>query len=209
MKKFVSLALSGFGVLFSIHAGAQTYAEEALIFSRINPGGSARIQAMGGSQVALGGDYSSAFSNPAGLGFFNRSEATFSMGTNFNNSTSSYLGNSTNDSKSNFNIPGFSVVFHNDKNKGKLVSGNFALSFTRTNNFNQNFTYQGTNPHNSLIDYFVDQSNGSTPDQFYENGYSYYTLQKLAFNNYLIGPMSEINKGGDSSLYHTYADQIP
>ena len=209
MKKIISLALSVFGVFFSINSFGQTYAEEALLFSRISPGGSARIQAMGGSQVALGGDYSSAFSNPAGLGFFNRSEATFSMGTNFYNSTSSYLGNSTNDSKSNFNIPGFSVVFHNDKNKGKLVSGNFALSFTRTNNFNQNFTYQGTNPHNSLIDYFIEQSNGSTPDQFYQGGYSYYTLQRLAFNNYLIGPMSEINKGGDSSQYHTYADQIP
>ena len=62
MKKIVSLALSGFSVLISISASAQTYAEEALLFSRINPGGSARIQAMGGSQVALGGDYSAAFS---------------------------------------------------------------------------------------------------------------------------------------------------
>jgi hypothetical protein len=209
MKKIVSLALSGCSMLFSTAAMAQTYAEEALIFSRINPGGSARIQAMGGSQVALGGDYSSAFSNPAGLGFFNRSEATFSLGTNFYNSTSSYLGTSTSDSKSNFNIPGFSIVFHNDKNKGKLVSGNFAISLSRTNNFNQNFTYQGTNPHNSLIDYFIEQSNGSTPDQFYQNGNSYYNLTRLAFNNYLIGPMSEINKGGDSSQYHTYANQIP
>jgi len=209
MKKIVSLALSGFGVFISISALAQTYAEEALLFSRISPGGSARIQAMGGSQVALGGDYSSAFSNPAGLGFFNRSEATLSLGMNYFNSTTSYLGNSTGDSKSNFNIPGFSVVFHNDKNKGKLVSGNFALSLTRTNNFNQNFTYQGTNPNNSLIDYFIEQSNGATPDQFYQNGSSYYTLQRLAFNNYLIGPMSEINKGGDSSQYHTYANQIP
>src|SRR5258705_9699594 len=178
MKKIISLALSGFSVFISISAIAQTYAEKALRFSRINPCCSARIQAMGGSQVALGGDYSSAFSNPAGLGFFNRSEATFSMGTNFFNATSSYLGNTTSDSKSNFNIPGFSVVFHNDKNKGKLVSGNFAISFTRTNNFNQNFTYQGTNPHNSLIDYFVEQSNGSTPGQFYPGGDSYYTLQR-------------------------------
>src|SRR5258706_15035 len=194
MKKIVSLALGGFFALASINAVAQTYAEEALIFSRVNPGGSARIQAMGGSQVALGGDYSSAFSNPAGLGFFNRSEATFSMGTNCMNATSSYLGNTTSDSKSNFNIPGFSIVFHNDKNKGKLVSGNFAISLTRTNNFNQNFTYQGTNPHNSLIDYFVEQSSGDPkhpydpnyyPSQFNQNGYSYYTLQRLAFNNYL------------------------
>src|SRR6267142_6077769 len=107
MRKIIGLGLGGFCMLASFSSFGQTYAEEALIFSRINPGGSARIQAMGGSQVALGGDYSSAFSNPAGLGFFNRSEATFSMGTNFYNSKSGYLGNSTSDSKSNFNVPGF------------------------------------------------------------------------------------------------------
>lgn len=218
MKKIIGLALSGFCMFFSRSTLAQTYAEEALIFGRINPGGSARIQAMGGSQVALGGDYSSSFSNPAGLGFFNKSEATLSLGTNFYNSTTSYLGTSTSDSRSNFNIPGFSIVFHNDKNKGKLVSGNFAISLSRTNNFNQNFTYQGTNPHNSLIDYFVDQSNGDPnhpndpnyyPSQFYQDGYSFNSLSRLAFNNYLIGPMSEIIQGGDSSQYHTYANQIP
>src|SRR6267154_649766 len=207
MRKFVSLALSGFSVFFSINAEAQTYAEEALLFSRINPGGSARIQAMGGSQVALGGDYSSAFSNPAGLGFFNRSEATFSMGTNFFNSTTSYLGNSTSDSKSNFNIPGFSLVLHNDKNKGKLVSGNFALSFTRTNNFNQNFTYQtapGTNAPNSLIDYFIEQSNGADPSQFDNGGYSFYTLSRLGFDNFLFGPNSDGILNASDSAYGSY-----
>jgi len=38
MKKIISLALSGFGLFISISALAQTYAEEALLFSRINPG---------------------------------------------------------------------------------------------------------------------------------------------------------------------------
>lgn len=226
MKKIISLALSGFGVFISMSSVAQTYAEEALLFSRISPGGSARVQAMGGSQVALGGDYSSAFSNPAGLGFFNRSEATFSMGMNFYNSSSSFFTgpqqnppvpeSTTNDSKSNFNIPGFSVVFHNDKNTGKLVSGNFALSFSRTNNFNQNFTYHGFNQDNSLIDYFIEQSNGDHPkdpnyypSQFQEGGAAYYTLPALGYQNYLFGPMSEINKGGDSSQYHTYFGAIP
>ncbi len=209
MRKIFSLALSGLCLCLSIATWGQSYSEEALIFSRINPGGSARIQAMGGSQVALGGDYSSAFSNPAGLGFFNRSEATLSLGTNFYNSKSSYLGNSTNDSKSNFNIPGFSIVFHSDKNKGKLVSGNFAISFVRTNNFNQNFAYQGTNSNNSLIDYFVSQSNGATPGQFSQTGNAYYSLSRLAYNNYLIGPVSEVIPNGDSTQYHTYANQIP
>jgi hypothetical protein len=158
--------------------------------------------------VALGGDYSAAFSNPAGLGFFNRSEATLSLGANFYNSSSSYFGTTSKDSQGNFNIPGFSVVLHSDKNNGKLISGNFAISLTRTNNFNQNFTYSGTNPNNSLIDYFVQQSNGNYPNDLI-NGNSYYSLQRLAFNTYLIGPQNEVLPHADSSVWHTYANQIP
>ncbi|MGC4022534.1 MAG: hypothetical protein QM734_11615 [Cyclobacteriaceae bacterium] len=214
MKKNVGLMLSGILVLISLRTFAQTYAEESLIFSRFNSGGSARVQAMGGAQVALGGDYSTAFSNPAGLGFFNKSEATISLGTNFYNSSSSYLGTTTSDSKGNFNLNGASLVLHNDLNKGKLISGNFAISVTRTNNFNQNVTYQGTNS-NSMIDYFIAHSSSPQgdsydqsyyPSQFQSGGYLYYTLPMLGFNNYLFGPLSETNAGGDSSKYHTYAN---
>ncbi|MBI1770226.1 MAG: hypothetical protein HY015_04145 [Bacteroidetes bacterium] len=207
MKKNVGLGLSGIFMFFSIGTIAQSYADEALIFGRTNTGGSARIQGMGGAQVALGGDYSAAFSNPAGLGFFNRSEATLSLGQNFYKSSADYFGANSKDSRANFNVPGFSVVFHSDKNDGKLISGNFAISLTRTNNFNQNFTYQtdqNGNPYNSLIDYFLQQSYGSYPKDFYNNGNSYYSLQRLAYNSYLIGPQNEILPKADSSIWHTY-----
>ena len=74
MKKIAGILLLGYVLLNSSEGNAQSYAESALLFSRTNPGGSARIQALGGTQVSLGGDYSSAFSNPAGLGMYNKSE---------------------------------------------------------------------------------------------------------------------------------------
>jgi hypothetical protein len=208
MKRKIGLGLGGILVLLSISVFSQSYADETLILGRINSTGSARIQAMGGAQVALGGDYSTAFSNPAGLGFFNRSEATLSLGQNFYNSSAQYLATTTKDSRSNLNVPGFSIVLHSDKNTGNIVSGNFAISLTRTNNFNQNFTYGGQNPNNSLIDYFVQQSNGTYPNDL-NYGNSYYTLQRLAYNTYLIGPQNEVSKNADSSIWHTYADQVP
>src|ERR1051325_9324117 len=119
MKKNVGLGLSGLFVFVSMCAKAQSYADEALIFSRINSTGSARIQSMGGAQVALGGDYSTAYSNPAGLGFYNKSEATFSFGQNFYKSSADYFGATSKDSRGNFNVPGFSVVLHSEKNDGK------------------------------------------------------------------------------------------
>jgi hypothetical protein len=214
MRKTFSVALGGLCVLFSLDVLAQGYPEEALIFSQTNPGGSARVQSMGGAQVALGGDYSSAFSNPAGLGFFNKSEVTFSLGTNFYNSSSSYLGTNTSDSKSNFNVPGFSIVLHSKRTKGKLVSGNFAITFNRINNFNQNITYQGVNNSNSLIDYFIAQSNsfGQPPSQLFDPNSSssaYYTLPWLGYNNYLFGPNSEVVPNGDSTQYGTYVNKTP
>ena len=72
-------ALSGMLCLLASSSFAQSYVESALLFSRTVPGGSARIQGMGGSQIALGGDFSSNLSNPAGLGMYNRSEVTFTL----------------------------------------------------------------------------------------------------------------------------------
>ena len=159
MKKFAGLVLVGYVLFNSFTAEAQTYAESALTFSRVRPGGSARIQALGGTQVSLGGDYSSAYSNPAGLGMYNRSEFTFTPGYNFANTSSDYLGVSTGSMQSKLIIPGLSFVFHSDKNKGALISGTFGITFNRINDFNRTFEYDGKNTDSSIIDYFVGDAN--------------------------------------------------
>src|SRR4026208_296745 len=100
MKKIAGLVLVGYVLFNSFTAEAQSYAESALIFGRIRPGGSARIQALGGTQVSLGGDYSSAYSNPAGLGMYNRSEVTLTPAYNIAQVSSDYLGNTTGTSQS-------------------------------------------------------------------------------------------------------------
>jgi hypothetical protein len=191
-RKIFGLVLSGI-VLFSFsEALAQNYAETALLFSRTRPGGSARIQALGGSQTALGGDYSSAASNPAGLGMFNRSEFTFSAGLGFHNMSSYYLDNSMSTSKTSLNIPGLSLVWHMPKESGSFLGGSFAISVARTNDFNRETIYSAFNDQSSIIDYFIDQANGSTTTQFDEGGAEYNTPTGLAYFNYLIGAKSII-----------------
>ena len=61
-----------------IDPNAFGFYNEALRFSQRSFGGTARIIGLGGAQVSLGGDISSALSNPAGLGFYNKSEVVFS-----------------------------------------------------------------------------------------------------------------------------------
>ncbi|MBK7650159.1 MAG: hypothetical protein IPJ20_04560 [Flammeovirgaceae bacterium] len=113
MKNWSNL-LIGIIMLSPLMAGAQSFSETALLFSRTTPGGSARVLGMGSAQVSLGGDYSSAYSNPAGLGMFNRSEFAFSFGYNSARSQASYLNNTTSETKNNFHVPGFGLVFHKD-----------------------------------------------------------------------------------------------
>lgn len=187
MKKNLALMATGILLLFYFSIQAQSTVETALLFGRTRPGGSSRIQAMGGAQVSLGGDYSSAFSNPAGLGMFNRSEYSISPGMNFSNTKSSYLGNATNDSRSNFFIPGLSAVFHREsQNEGSFLGGSFAFSFNHTNNFNSNFNYQGVNSNNSIVDYFIADAFPSYPSDLLPGGNYSNNPTGLAYTTFLI-----------------------
>lgn len=205
MQKFFRISLAVIVVLNFSVAQAQDYAESALAFSRSRPTGSARILGLGGSQTALGGDYSSALSNPAGLGFYNRGEFTFSLGLTDHQSATSYYGVDTDDNRSVFNIPGFSYVWNFPNNKESFVGGSLGVSFSRTQDFNRATTYRGSNQNKSIIDYFIEQSNGFTTEQFEEGGYHYNSPTGLAYHNYLIGPLSSIDPEAPDDLYFTDA----
>jgi len=184
---------------------AQSYVESALTFSRTVPGGSARVQGMASSQTALGGDYSSAYSNPAGLGMFNRSEFTFSPAFSGYNTSATYLDNKDESSTSRLIIPGISGVFHmpiQNQNSG-FVSGSFGISLTRTNDFNQSTYFHGRNSQTSIIDSFLDNAWGATTAQFDEGAYNYDTPTGLAYYNYLIGPTTipDPTNGSDTEYF--------
>jgi hypothetical protein len=185
--KIMGKVLAGIAMLLPGLVMAQSFTETALMFSRVKPAGSARIMSMGGVQTSLGGDYSSALSNPAGLGMFNRSEFTISPGFYGANVNSEYLGNKSSDSKTNLHIPGFSLVFQTEQDGRKgFLSGTFAVSYNRINNFNENFSYGGDNPNNSIIDYFIEQAFGFPDTEFNTNGALNNTITWLGFQNYLI-----------------------
>ena len=210
MKTLQGLLLGGILLLLSQQTIAQSFTETALLFSRTQPGGSARIQGMGGAQVAIGGDYSSGYSNPAGLGMFNRSEFAFTPAYNLSNVSADYLSQNSKTSKSTITIPGLNISFHNDDLKLKaLQSGTFSISYTRINDFNRNMIYSGTNKDNSIIDYFIEDATGGTPDQFESGGALFNTPTELAYNNYLIGEKTILDPGNSNTEYFTDVAGIP
>ena len=151
------LCLTGLDVL--AQDGPFGYFNDALRFSTTSPGGTARIKAIGGAQVSLGGDASLAGSNPAGLGFFNRSTFTFTPAMNFYNAESDFLDESNSSFRTRFNLPQIGVVLNRTKPSTSSTGfrgGSFAITIGRTNDFNNQVEYVGFNNQNSIIDSFIE-----------------------------------------------------
>jgi hypothetical protein len=202
-KKF-GVALVVILLSASSAALAQGYVESALLFGRTKPYGSARIQGLGGAQIALGGDYSSSLSNPAGLGMFNKSEVTLSTGLSFYKTNSTYKGTSLDESTSRINIPGISFVYHIPNERSTdFISGALAISLSRVNDFNRSVTYEGRNNQSSIIDSFIDNAWGNTITQF--DTYNFNTPTGLAYYSYLIGPKSITDPSEPDDEYFTDA----
>lgn len=178
----IIIGLLSFCLNFS--AQGQGYLDLAQQFSQREITGSARMQGMGGVSSSLGGDITSTLKNPAGLGFFNRSELSFSPSLGFHNTDSKYLGKNTDDFKSNFNFGHLGVVLNNTKinTDGAWRGGSFGISMNRINDFHSQIRYSGRNSANdfvgaSLLGAYYNSNNNIS----FSNIYS-----ELAFETYLI-----------------------
>ncbi|MEH0157556.1 hypothetical protein V6R21_25855 [Limibacter armeniacum] len=138
------------------------YYLDALRYSRTSITGSARMQSMGGVGVALGGDISNAFTNPAGLGFNRKSEYHFAPSLYFANTDASGNGVSGSESQTKFNFPLLGVIFSKAKGGPQTwKGGSFAIAYTRLNDFNGKTFYEGDGTNQtSMVDYFNETAQG-------------------------------------------------
>ncbi|NSL87828.1 OmpP1/FadL family transporter [Chitinophaga solisilvae] len=163
------------GIFLSVSAIAQS-SNDALLYSPNQPFGTARNQALGGAGVGLGGDYSAAHSNPAGIGMFKTGEFFISAGVGITNNNSNYLGNNRLDNKgnkTNFQMPSIGVIFASNKGSGSNSWNNvtFSLGYTRLANYNNKIAVAGYNNFSSYSDIWVDQMWGIQDSVAYENDY--------------------------------------
>ncbi len=186
-------ALTGVAIVAAsqVSYAQSVFSSDAFRFSQTQTGATSRIKAIGGASTAVGGDLSSVSGNPAGIGFFTKSE--FSVTPEFNNSQvkSSYFGTDNYSGNNHLNLNNVSAVFYNrlstprgqDKTKGWL-SFNLGASYNRTNNFYRNERYSGINPTGSISDYYLQED--LREYQTYGNSASG-TLQDWANQQKLIG----------------------
>ena len=197
MEKWFKLILLSIGGVFIISSSlAQvTPATLGLLFSQTNYGGTARIRAIGEANTALGGDLSSITSNPAGLGFYNRSELSISPMMGFNSNSATYLDVTSNTSSSSFGLANVGVALNSkrpDNIPGAWKGGTFGFSYNRQNDFNNKVVYKGTNIDNDYLDFVLDFANSN------EAEYGDYYLVDLPYETYLTNDFS-VDSNGDTT----------
>src|SRR5690606_14890281 len=139
----------------------------------------------------------------SGLGFFNRSEFSFSPSIGIHNTDALYLGQSTGDYKTNFNFGTIGVVLNNSKvnPQGAWRGGSFGISMTRINDFHGQINYRGTNGNDDFVQSALEgafyESNGNI---VFDDAFS-----ELAFETYLIDEFYDLNN--DEYFLDTYNDR--
>ena len=165
-------------------ASAQTgsiYAGEAFRYSDIQQTGTARFRGLGGNQTALGGDASNLFGNPAGLGFYNRSEFSISPTVNVLNTQSNYIGSSQSTSGNKFSVRQLGLVFAGGGDNGsRWRRSTFGIGYHQNINFFNPFSFQGRNNRSSFIDPIAQEATSRYQTGNQING-DYDTLSRQAF----------------------------
>ncbi len=177
--------------------------DDALRYSQVFYGGTARFMSMGGAFTALGGDLSSLSQNPAGIGVFRASEMSVTPQLNYINSEAGFHGN-TSDYLYNFNLgqAGFVSNIVTNKTSTGLVKFNFGYSFNKTNNLYQSTLIQGINNTSSMSDYWAGVGEGT----------KYYDLsgpEGIAFDTYIIDTITGSGAMSYGTVFSNYGDNPP
>ncbi len=185
-------------LFFSLHGFSQI-PEDALRHSWTAPSGTARNQALGGANVSLGGDITSLFLNPAGIGLYKTGEVVFSPGYSLYGGKSDYRGTDGTkaDQLNRFNVGTTGIVWASPNSHRKWNNTAFSLGINRTANFNSSIHYQGQNdmtsfttgPRENFTDFYTTKPSGQSNDDFINNAiynpYLGYTT-RMSLATYLV-----------------------
>jgi long-subunit fatty acid transport protein len=124
---------------------------DALRYSQIGIGGTARFVSMGGAFGALGGNVSCLSYNPAGIGIYRKGELNISPGVNFSSVNSSYNGSSTKYFTPSLAFNGFGIAGSWDSRENPDVRHSLGISLNQLQNFNTHISISGRNNGSSIM----------------------------------------------------------
>lgn len=180
-------ALAGLLALVAIAPLSNAQNEvDALRYAYQGTPGTARSLGMGGAFGAVGSDMSSASINPAGLGLYRRGELQMGFSLLNSNSNTNFNGQNSGASKDKLGIQNFGYV-SSRVGSDDIYFINYAFTYNRSSNFNQQVIVDGNAPNGSILDFFVAQANGN----HYDSLGTYFPFSTgLAWNTYGIDTVS-------------------
>ncbi len=140
---------------------AQTTAD-ALRYSTFDYGGTARFLGSGGALGALGTEFSTLSTNPAGLAMYRSSEIVFTPSI-LSTQTTSQLENDRGSpaietSRTVFNINNFGFIVHSRPRNPRWKTVNFGIGVNHLGNYNQEFDFQGISV-GSIVERWQERAN--------------------------------------------------
>ena len=167
---------------------------DALRYSMLGHGGTARARAIGGALASLGGDFSAIAVNPAGLALFKTSEVVFTPSLSFNKTKTNYLDSEVKDKKTTPDFSNIGLIIPRPGSwNGKWKNFTWGLGMNKTINFGNSITLKGNNNQSSYSEKYLEEliNNNVTDPNTAANNYPYGA--SLAFNTFLIDTISGID----------------
>lgn len=135
------------------------YDVDALRFSYLGFGGTARSMAVGGAFGAPGADFSSLSTNPAGIGLYKNSELMISPSFYSSKVESSFYDEVNDDIKYSFNLPGAGFILNLENPNSNWKNIQFGFGYNKLQAFHRNTEIEGFNYENSLLTQYRDKAN--------------------------------------------------
>jgi hypothetical protein len=201
MKKILFLLLTG----FTFSAVQSQEIKDAMRYAQDNLNGTARFRAMGGAFGALGGDLSSLNINPAGSAVFANNQVGVTLSNYNTKNNSNYFGTTTEEKDNSFDLnqAGGVFVFKNGNSNSDWKKFSLAVNYDNINNYNNSLFSAGTNPNNSVDNYFLSYADGVPlnilRDSDYNNLDSGAQQAFLGYQGYIINPEDPNNN--NNTLY--------
>ena len=144
-------------LLLSVFSATSQIPEDALRFSWYPVNGTARINAIGGAMGSLGGDITSIFVNPAGIGLFNTREVVFGLNNLQQSNSFTYRDELSKSKKNSIGLSPIGVIIGLGKVSEKAKSVTVGFGFNQTANFNNFYNFKGYNNNSSYSEIFAEE----------------------------------------------------
>ncbi|WP_321995438.1 outer membrane protein transport protein [Draconibacterium orientale] len=198
MKKNISILLLALFMPFFMQAQDLL---DALRYSNIQVSGTARAGGMGNAFGALGGDFTSTSINPAGLGVYRTSELTVTPKFTYGNTEGNYMNTLMEDNKYNIalnNLSYVTVIPTASRSDVGLISVNLGIGYNRLKDFNSNLLFGASGVTSSILDSWIENSNGENP---YVNTATYPYYDDLAIAEF--GGVDLIYKDENTDIWRS------